>query len=130
MPDDFHGIKPDSASHESSRVNEPGKASFSADEPVISASGVSRVPHSCAEMFDSMYFCFSPVHQSTFYYRNGEWDNCRGRIERFRLCAMSRLRSSEDSEVRVPRLAGTSSFRNASTMVEMGEPLATSLVCP
>lgn len=58
----------------------------------------SKVPHNCTKAFDSLYFCYSPFHQARQYYRNGELDNCRGRLKRFRLCLMSRLMSHNDSE--------------------------------
>jgi Protein of unknown function (DUF3128) len=58
-----------------------------------------RVPVSCSKAFDSLYFCYSPFHQGKIYYQSGELDDCRGRLKRFRMCAMSRFRSSADSEV-------------------------------
>lgn len=57
-----------------------------------------RVPLSCAQHFDRVYYCYSPIHQGRFYYRNGELDNCRGKMRSFRMCVMSRLRSQAVSE--------------------------------
>lgn len=59
----------------------------------------SRVPQSCAKVFDSLYFCYSPVYQGRQYYMFGNFDNCRGRLRRFRLCLLSRVKSSEDAEL-------------------------------
>ena len=57
-----------------------------------------RVPVSCMKAFDSLYFCYSPFHQGRQYYITGEFDNCRGRLKRFRMCVMSRFRSHSESE--------------------------------
>lgn len=57
-----------------------------------------RVPVNCTKAFDSVYYCYSPLHQGRHYYINGELDDCRGRVRRFRMCMMSRFRSQEESE--------------------------------
>lgn len=58
-----------------------------------------RVPISCTKVFDSVYYCYSPVHQARQYYITGELDNCRGRLKKFRMCVMSRFRPQNQSEV-------------------------------
>ena len=58
----------------------------------------SQVPTSCTKAFDRVYYCYSPVHQSRNYYREGVFDNCRDRMKTFRMCVMSRLRPQEESE--------------------------------
>lgn len=58
-----------------------------------------RVPLNCTKAFDSVYYCYSPVHQSKQYYMFGQLDDCRGRLKRFRMCAMSRFRSKDESEL-------------------------------
>ena len=58
----------------------------------------SRVPASCMKAFDSLYWCYSPVHQARQYYMTGELDDCRGRMRRFRMCIMSRFRHQEAAE--------------------------------
>lgn len=57
-----------------------------------------RVPVSCMKAFDSMYYCYSPVYQGREYYRTGALDDCGGRVRRFRMCVMSRVRSQDASE--------------------------------
>ncbi|XP_077230578.1 uncharacterized protein LOC143863706 isoform X2 [Tasmannia lanceolata] len=32
---------------------------------------------SCTKCFDSLWFCYSPVHQMQQYYRQGLFDNCQ-----------------------------------------------------
>lgn len=58
----------------------------------------SKVPPSCTKAFDSLYYCYSPFFQGRQYYMNGELDNCRGRLRRFRLCLMSRLKPQSEAE--------------------------------
>lgn len=57
-----------------------------------------RVPLNCMKAFDSIYYCYSPVHQAREYYITGQLDDCRGRLRRFRLCVMSRFRPQSVSE--------------------------------
>lgn len=64
-----------------------------------SAPSKQRVPQSCMKAFDSIYFCYSPVHQFRQYYITGELDDCRARLKRFRMCVMSRFRPQQDSEI-------------------------------
>lgn len=59
----------------------------------------SKVPQSCSKVFDSLYFCYSPFYQARKYYMYGEFDNCRGRLRRFRLCLLSRIKNEKDSEM-------------------------------
>lgn len=59
-----------------------------------------RVPMSCSKAFDALYYCYSPFYQGKVYYQTGELDDCRGRLKRFHMCAMSRLRPEAESEVR------------------------------
>ncbi|KAJ7522514.1 hypothetical protein O6H91_18G015300 [Diphasiastrum complanatum] len=33
----------------------------------------------CTRYFDALWFCYSPVYQMTEYYRDGTFDNCRGK---------------------------------------------------
>jgi hypothetical protein len=63
-----------------------------------------RVPLSCSKAFDSLYYCYSPVHQGKVYYQTGQLDDCRGRLRRFRMCAMSRFRPENVSEVCARRM--------------------------
>lgn len=58
-----------------------------------------RVPASCMKAFDSVYYCYSPFHQARQYYVEGQLDDCRGRVRRFRMCMMSRFRRQEVSEL-------------------------------
>lgn len=55
-------------------------------------------PPSCTKAFDSLYFCYSPLHQGRHYYRHGELDDCRARMRRFQLCLLSRLKPRGESE--------------------------------
>lgn len=71
---------------------------LSRDDKVKSTATKSKVPHSCTKAFDSLYFCYSPFHQARQYYKNGELDDCRGRLRRFWLCLMSRLTNHAESE--------------------------------
>eukprot|EP00171_Calliarthron_tuberculosum_P013772 IDg13772t1 len=57
-----------------------------------------RVPLSCTKAFDSMYYCYSPVYQGRQYYMTGALDDCRGRVRRFRMCVLSRVRNQDTSE--------------------------------
>lgn len=59
----------------------------------------SKIPQTCTKAFDSLYYCYSPFHQARQYYINGELDDCRGRLRRFRLCLMSRLKPEAESEL-------------------------------
>lgn len=58
----------------------------------------SRIPVSCTKAFDAVYYCYSPFHQAREYYIYGELDDCRGRLRKFRLCALSRLKPKNASE--------------------------------
>lgn len=66
--------------------------------PSIRETPKERVPVSCTKAFDSVYYCYSPVHQAREYYITGELDDCRGRLKRFRMCIMSRFRPQAVSE--------------------------------
>eukprot|EP00246_Nothoceros_aenigmaticus_P011451 TRINITY_DN3115_c0_g1_i2.p1 TRINITY_DN3115_c0_g1~~TRINITY_DN3115_c0_g1_i2.p1 ORF type:complete len:105 (-),score=16.16 TRINITY_DN3115_c0_g1_i2:351-665(-) len=33
----------------------------------------------CTKHFDAIYFCYSPVYQMTQYYRDGVFDDCKGK---------------------------------------------------
>lgn len=58
----------------------------------------SIVPMSCTKAFDSVYFCYSPFHQARHYYIEGQLDDCRGRLRRFRLCLLARLKPHGEAE--------------------------------
>mmetsp|Transcript_25336 Transcript_25336/g.70869 ORF Transcript_25336/g.70869 Transcript_25336/m.70869 type:complete len:114 (-) Transcript_25336:396-737(-) len=40
----------------------------------------------CVPYFDALWFCYSPAHQLTEYYRYGTVDNCRGHWSDFMNC--------------------------------------------
>lgn len=58
----------------------------------------SAVPKSCTKAFDSVYYCYSPFHQARNYYIEGQLDDCRGRLRRFRLCLLARLKPHSEAE--------------------------------
>lgn len=58
----------------------------------------SSVPTSCMKAFDSVYYCYSPFHQARNYYIEGQLDDCRGRLRRFRLCLLARLKPQSEAE--------------------------------
>lgn len=67
-------------------------------DSTLETSEKSRIPLNCTKAFDAVYYCYSPVHQAREYYIYGELDDCRGRLRKFRLCALSRLRPQNASE--------------------------------
>jgi hypothetical protein len=86
------------------RVQEPGDHSErdSSSQLGRKQSPTRRVPVSCTKAFDSLYYCYSPFHQAKVYYQSGELDHCRGRLRNFQMCAMSRVRQQDISEVGNP----------------------------
>eukprot|EP00951_Prasinocladus_malaysianus_P026816 scaffold239011_cov39-Prasinocladus_malaysianus.AAC.3 len=40
----------------------------------------------CLKYFDALWFCYSPVHQMTEYYRYGVLDSCQGHWSDFMNC--------------------------------------------
>lgn len=70
---------------------------FCDDQP-SSSQAESGVPKSCAKAFDSVYYCYSPFHQARNYYIEGQLDDCRGRLRRFRLCLLARLKPQSEAE--------------------------------
>lgn len=82
---------------EEGNANGPGSVEEKTSTDV-DASKKERVPVNCMKAFDSVYYCYSPVHQAREYYVTGEFDDCRGRLRRFRLCVLSRFRPQSVSE--------------------------------
>lgn len=72
-------------------------AMASADEE---ASSVPRRRLSCTTCFNSLWFCYSPVHQMQQYYRLGVLDNCSGKWSALVDClALKTKRASDVQEI-------------------------------
>ncbi|GAB0490317.1 hypothetical protein MMPV_001551 [Pyropia vietnamensis] len=48
-------------------------------------------PRSCLHAFDALYYCYSPGHQFTTYYRDGTIDSCTGKLADLLRCGRARL---------------------------------------
>ncbi|XP_057482916.1 uncharacterized protein LOC130769703 [Actinidia eriantha] len=64
----------------------------------------SRRRLSCTTCFDSLWFCYSPVHQMQQYYRLGVLDNCSEKWNALLDCLnLKTKRSSEVEDILVTR---------------------------
>eukprot|EP00245_Coleochaete_scutata_P000616 TRINITY_DN10715_c0_g1_i1.p2 TRINITY_DN10715_c0_g1~~TRINITY_DN10715_c0_g1_i1.p2 ORF type:complete len:163 (+),score=28.74 TRINITY_DN10715_c0_g1_i1:122-610(+) len=59
-------------------------------EPGGGSNGQEKV--SCIEHFDALWFCYSPVYQTTHYYREGVFDSCFGKWRALSDCLLLRTK--------------------------------------
>eukprot|EP00850_Spirogloea_muscicola_P008080 SM000042S15347 [mRNA] locus=s42:507733:508447:+ [translate_table: standard] len=96
-------------------------------EPAAAAGAVEEAPQplrrsaSCVPAFDALWFCYSPVHQMTQYYRDGEFDGCTARWSALWHCMANRARGGASSEAQ-PREEPAAS--HAERMWELRTPEA------
>eukprot|EP00884_Botryococcus_braunii_P005573 jgi/Botrbrau1/15016/Bobra.0018s0114.1 len=72
--------------------------SISDDQSVLPTDANSKQRESCVPYFDALWFCYSPGHQLTEYYRYGNVDDCSGQWRKFYNCLKKRTKYADQAE--------------------------------
>mmetsp|Transcript_5543 Transcript_5543/g.5724 ORF Transcript_5543/g.5724 Transcript_5543/m.5724 type:complete len:95 (+) Transcript_5543:101-385(+) len=76
---------------------------------------------SCTHLFDLFWYCPSPHNQLSYYYREGEFQDCSIFMGDWMKCLNSRLRSKPEDKMRILSTLSTNSRKKVNEVWEIKE---------
>ncbi|GAB5036892.1 Hypothetical protein NocV09_05300050 [Nannochloropsis oceanica] len=58
-------------------------------------------PTSCTYIFDSLWFCLSPVYQAKEYYISGDFDSCEEKASALYMCLSNKVKKDPDMDRKI-----------------------------
>ncbi|TFJ82346.1 hypothetical protein NSK_006319 [Nannochloropsis salina CCMP1776] len=62
----------------------------------VTSTSVLTSPTSCTYIFDSLWFCLSPVYQAKEYYISGDFDACEDKASALYMCLANKIKKDPD----------------------------------